>query len=170
MATVRLSPLSIGSTVFLSMSIMTLAMAQTADMPINCSSRLPSLERAQCLVKQHFQIMQWQQRTSVPSDTTMVPAPASSAVSSAENVISCSRAYGVARAQCLFQQHKQILQMLSAHPAVSTTPAVTGPGRPVCFRYSNRIQRLQCMNGKPVTPISSSSSSSSSTASSTSSQ
>ena len=132
----RLPVLSSAALVLFTLSA-TLAAAQSP--PALSCSRLTSLERAKCLVQQHKQIMDALTHASSSTVVTAVgPAP-----------ISCSRATGIARAQCLAQQHKQMLEQLARHPVVSSPLVATVVvRRQSCNRFTDRNERLKCLNAQ----------------------
>ncbi len=153
----------------------------TAEAPISgCSTRMPSAERAVCLVKWHQQLMQSMGRGSVSSYKWNSSSSSSSSSSAAHSssaagvthssssassfsMQSCSRAYGVQRALCLVEQRKAVLKLLSTRPVVKPMPQPAVPARKNCSRYSDRFIRAKCLNGEKFS-LSSSSSSVSSTA------
>lgn len=117
----------------------------------NCSMRLPALERAACLVRWHKQMTGGSVTASSSSSSAQQQVQASSASSATAATVapvSCSRLSGIARAQCLVQQRKALLQQIAVTPPkVTQRISASRPSRLRCNRISNGTERSRCLAG-----------------------
>lgn len=148
---------------FLLLSL-TMSGAAFAQEVSTCSSRLPPLERAKCLVEWHKQVMAQLGRSSAPANAGAVSSGASSPASaivisvgsSGSVMLSCSRAFGAVRAACLVQQRKDTLKKLAGRKYVPPPPPA--PVKPrSCARYTDGATRMRCLGGGQIILSSSSS-------------
>ncbi|TSD00604.1 MAG: hypothetical protein Greene101449_76 [Candidatus Peregrinibacteria bacterium Greene1014_49] len=140
----------------------------SAESVITCGTRMPSMERAKCMVIQRQQILEQLGRGgnassySRPAQTLppeRIPTVVIEGTSSSIGQLSCSRQSDrIQKARCLVEQRKKLLEQLAKLKAALPIPAavVTAPRRPNCNRYTSREDRLSCLNGKPVSGSSSS--------------
>ncbi len=156
--------------IFLLLPLLLTATAFAQEIP-TCSSRLPSMERAKCLVDWHKQTMIQFGRASSSSysrpassaGSTSFRSVVTGATSSSSPVLSCSRAYGAVRAACLVQQRKDLLKQLAERKYVPPPPPPSAKPRN-CARYTDGATRMRCLGGGEIilssssAPVSSSSS------------
>ncbi len=145
------------------------ALADVAPSPqAICSSRMTGAEKAQCLVKQRQEILRQMGRLPPPSQAgTPVFASSASSESSVSSQAgtpaldatssssasptqprSCARLGSLERAQCLAEQHKEILRQLAtqSRPTIVTPAPVQPqvPARANCNRIRDGAVRAKC--------------------------
>lgn len=127
------------------------ALPAAAQSVPNCSMRLPALERAACLVRWHKQMAGGSATASSVRSSAQQQVQASSASSVAGTTgapVSCSRLSGVARAQCLVQQRKALLQQIAVTPPkIAQRSSASRPSRLRCNRISDGNARSRCFAG-----------------------